>query len=933
MLFGLFILLCGAGHLLEVVTLWYPIYWISGLVKAGTALVSCYTAMELFILLPRFLLLKSPEELKKVNQELEATLAERMLAEKELEESQRTFRGAFDDAPIGMALVSLEGTFLKVNKAIVRMLGYSSGELLSTNFQSITHPDDLQADVALIQELMSDRRRFYQFEKRFYHKLGHVVPVELSVALLKDSKNDPVHFVAHIQDVSQQTQANASLKAATQSAKKANRAKSEFLATMSHEIRTPMNAMIGMAELLEETKLDRQQREYARIIHASGSTLLTVVNDILDFSKIESNKVELEMTRLDLYECVEDVVSLFSNQAEEKNLLLTSIIEPANIPDFFRGDATRLRQILSNLVSNSIKFTEKGEISIYVKVEAIRSEPLTEDPCKGSYRVHFSIKDTGVGIAEDKIPRLFRPFSQVDASITRRYGGTGLGLAISRKLVEMMDGSLSVESKVGEGSTFSFFIDLRAYDSANQTEPVDTQFALQQKRLLIVDSNELTGRYLRLQAESWNMTAEVVESAESALVSLFRNDLFDAIAIDETIADMESIQLPSQIRNFPNYQSIPIILLQTRKKSSAKRLNGLGNKARILQKPVRRSHFYNTLVELLLGEASIADQDVSPEAVEVITSKDKPLRILLTEDIPLNQKVAIQMLALYGYQADIANNGKEAVEAVKRQPYDLVFMDVQMPEIDGLEATRQIRAERDIAQPHIIAMTAHAMQGDREECISVGMNDYISKPIRKRDLVRALQQCPYSHDVPEKRLRHRPPAENSAEASSNYHSLEEELSATISERGGNSPSPIEPPIAFATDAAMDAKPQATTAALPDSKTVPAYPTLDTKILEGVTTDRSFLIELLSSFAEAAPKRMASIKAALDAEDASALRETAHALKALSSCVGAMSLFQICKSMEAVGKSNQYLPALPLIAAANAEYERVKVAIERYRNAL
>ncbi|MGB3768539.1 MAG: PAS domain S-box protein [Phormidesmis sp.] len=286
--------------------------------------------MELFILLPQFLLLKSPKELETVNQQLKATLAEQLLAEKDLEESRRTFRGAFDDAPIGMALVSLEGNFLKVNKALVRMLGYSNDELLSTNFQAITHPDDLGADLALMDELTSDERRFYRLEKRYYHKLGHVVSVELSVALLRDSKDSPLYFVAHVQDVSQQKRANVSLIAATQAAEAANEAKSEFLAMMSHEIRTPMNAMIGMAELLEETKLDRQQQDYAKVIRTSGGTLLTVVNDILDFSKIESSNLELEMTRLDLYECVEDVISLFSIQAEEKQLALTSLIEPAN---------------------------------------------------------------------------------------------------------------------------------------------------------------------------------------------------------------------------------------------------------------------------------------------------------------------------------------------------------------------------------------------------------------------------------------------------------------------------------------------------------------------------------------------------------------------------------------------------------------------------
>ena len=440
-----------------------------------------------------------------------------------------------------------------------------------------------------------------------------------------------------------------------------------------------------------------------------------------------------------LHECIEDVISLFSNQAEEKKLSLTSIVEPADAPIFFEGDATRIRQILSNLISNSIKFTETGEVSIRVLIDETTSEQPAADARTGTCKVRFLVEDTGVGIAEDKISRLFKPFSQVDSSITRQYGGTGLGLAISKRLIEMMGGSISLESKLGEGSIFDFFIELRRCSQPSQTRP---QADLQQKRLLLVDNNEITRQYLRLQSESWNLVVDVADSAESAMVMLFRSEPFDTIAISETIADMESVQLASHIRNFPNYQTIPIILLQTRKKGSAKHLGIFGNKVKVLQKPVKCSHFFNALVEFLLDGVPTSRQNKFPSEAVEISSEDKPLRILLVEDIPLNQKVALHMLSLYGYQADVANNGKEAVKAVKRQPYDLVFMDVQMPEMDGLEATQAIRAQTDIAQPYIVAMTAHAMQGDREECLSVGMNDYIGKPIQKSDLAKAIKSCP-----------------------------------------------------------------------------------------------------------------------------------------------------------------------------------------------
>ena len=602
LLFSSFILLCGVGHLFDVITLWYPFYWLSGIVKAATAIVSGYTAVETTLLLPKWL---SLQDLEIENQELQAQAQTQEAAKQELEESQRIFRSAFYDIPTGMVLVSLDGFFQEANEAILQIVGYSKEELLSLDFQSITHPDDLDACLLLVSKLISGKCRSYRIEKRYFHKLGHVVPVELSVSLLKDVSGKPSMFIAHINDVSNQHRVNASLQAATREAEAANRAKSDFLAMMSHEIRTPMNAMLGMAELIEDTEIDQQQQSLVKAIRTSGKTLLTVINDVLDFSKIESNKLELEAGQIDLNECVEDVVTLFSNQAQSKGLKLRSTIEPDCTPNLFKGDPVRLRQILSNLVSNSIKFTDEGEIDIRVEVSKSESESGTAL----RYRLHFSVQDTGIGIEQQKISNLFEPFSQIDSSVTRKHGGTGLGLSISKRLVDIMDGSLWVDSEYERGSTFHFSITLES-DEASAFE-----HHLEDQRLL-------------------------ARSAAEAAAEL------------------------------------------------------------------------------------------------------RPLRILLTEDIELNQKVALHMLSSYGYQADIANNGEEAVAVLKHQSYDLVFMDIQMPRLDGLEATKQIRAISDIRQPYIVAMTANAMQGDKEKCLSVGMNDYISKPISKRDLLAVLQQCP-----------------------------------------------------------------------------------------------------------------------------------------------------------------------------------------------
>ena len=925
-LFGLFIMLCGLGHLFDIITLWYPIYWSSGVVRAATAIVSAYTAFEVVMLLPHFLSLKDPAALEALNQQLEDTIAEKIAATKELEESQRIFRGAFQDAPIGMALVSIEGNFLKTNRAMTNMLGYSRRELLTTDFQSITYPDDLQKDLDLVEELLSGHRRFYQFEKRYIHQLGHIVPVQLSVALLRDSENNPLYFVAHIQDISQQKQATASLLAATRASEAANQAKSNFLATMSHEIRTPMNAMLGMTELLAETSLDRQQQDFVEVISKSGNTLLTVINDILDFSKIESNKLELEMGRLDLYECIEDVLSLFANQAEQKGINLTSLIEPASIPNFFKGDSIRLRQIVSNLLSNSIKFTESGEVSVHIRVLPV-AESATEEAAKALFDIHFSIRDTGIGIPEEKHARLFQSFSQVDASTTRQYGGTGLGLAISKRLIEMMGGEIGVKSEVGVGSIFTFSVRLEAYDCTTQADKLKAQTGLKQKRLLVVDSNETSGRYLLLQAESWDLEVEIANSAEAALVQLFRSDPFDAIAIDDSLSDMDNIQLASQIRNFPNYQAVPIILFQTRRSSTVQPLKMLGSKVRVLQKPARRSQFYNALVELLLSEVTVSSPsgDKAP-VMGANFSETKPLRILLTEDIPLNQKVALQMLSTYGYQADIASNGKEAVDALQRNAYDLVFMDVQMPEMDGLEATGKIRASSDIEQPYIIAMTAHAMQGDREECLAAGMDDYIGKPIRKRDLAEAIQRCPRLQDKVSTSRKQAaqldkllalemipPEQENTCKT------------ATIAHRNS--------PLAAVQTVPENTYPTTSEAPLRINFDVEKFPILDREVLEGVSSEADFLSELCDSFLTDSPQRVAQLRQDLTQGDAAAVRRSAHALKSLSGCVGAMSLFQVCKFMEDLGKRGCLESAFPLMQQVNAEYEKAQLALKQYQRNL
>ena len=677
-------------------------------------------------------------------------LLQQQQALKELKESEERFLAFMNNCPAMVFMKDQSGCFTYVNQPLEKafevehdeLIGETDSYFLPEEVARQVHKNDcLVLATGQRQELVEivptpdGTQRYWQVSKFPFADSDGRKSVGGVAFDITQQKQLEQQLRSEKQE---QERINESLRTVTAAAEAANRAKSDFLAMMSHEIRTPMNAMLGMAELLGDTKLSSQQRDFVEVIQTSGQTLLTVINDILDYSKIESNKLELEIGCLDLYNCVEQVLALFSNQAQAKGLAITSMIDTANMPSLFKGDAVRLHQVLSNLISNSIKFTKEGEVTLQAKV----SPAWAEIPCKEGanpfYTVQFLVKDTGIGIAKEKLAKLFQPFSQIDASMTRQYGGTGLGLAISKRLIKAMGSEIEVISDIGKGTTFQFSIDLEAHNKPGQAKAVKEQIDLEQKNLLIVDSNRTTREYLTLQAKSWNLNVTTAESAEAAISRLFRSDTFDLIAINDSLSDMKGPQLALQVRNFPNYQTVPLILLQSWQDSLLS-MNGLTGRVQRLKKPVRRSHFYNALVQELRAEVSKSDNESKAEQLlDTTLSSKTPLRILLVDDISLNQKVALQMLAAYGYQADVAHNGKEAVEAVSEHSYDVVFMDVQMPEMDGLEATRVIRADQSIDQPWIVAMTAHAMQGDREECLSAGMNGYIQKPIRKRDLAEAL---------------------------------------------------------------------------------------------------------------------------------------------------------------------------------------------------
>ncbi|MEM8807013.1 MAG: CHASE2 domain-containing protein [Cyanobacteria bacterium P01_G01_bin.38] len=548
-------------------------------------------------------------------------------------------------------------------------------------------------------------------------------------------------------------------------------ARGEFLNTMSHEIRTPLNAIIGVSEMIQETQLSAQQREFADTIHNSSQTLLALINDVLDFSKIEANKLVLEKQPVNLRNCIEQSFDIVAPRAVEKNLELAYAIDPT-VPRVISSDSVRLRQILINLLGNAVKFTESGEVNLYVrfaadatrsKSSALHSAPPTHGAPLENFTLQFSVRDTGIGIPTERINQLFQPFSQVSASTTRKYGGTGLGLAISKRLTESMGGQLWVESQLGQGSLFSFTMQTTAEPAAVNKPPPDTLRTWQGAHWLIIDKTRIRCTGLAWQLEALSIQSLAVRSIAEALVLIQQGQHFDGIILDETVAKIDNVSAIEALRQSTDSSQLPIIVLSTLKNQAAQ---PWPHKTVLLWKPIKQATLYRALIQLVepstntTSSTDTASPTSTPSTAakgltETVSSAQpaeglamnvpapSPLKILIAEDNRVNQRVAQRMLEMLGYGSEVLSTGTEVIENIHNNTYDIIFMDMRMPEMDGLEATRRIRKlGPQISQPWIIAMTANATVEDRRRCLTAGMDDYLSKPIRRETLSQAIARCP-----------------------------------------------------------------------------------------------------------------------------------------------------------------------------------------------
>ncbi|MBI1750756.1 MAG: PAS domain S-box protein [Acidobacteria bacterium] len=758
-------------------------------------------------------------------------ITERKRAQEALRQAEERYRGIFEEAIVGIFQTTPEGRYLSVNPALARMYGFDSPEELVASRTDIARQSYVDPGRrAEFKRQVEEQGLVENFDYQVYRKDGSKTWFSKNSRAVRDAGGATLFYIGTVEDITERKLAEEQMRHAKEAAEEASRLKSEFLANMSHEIRTPMNGILGMTELALDTELNPEQREYLEMVKTSADSLLTVINDILDFSKVEAGKLELALAEFHLRDTVADTMKSLAVRANQKGLELAYDVA-SDVPDRLIGDPGRLRQILINLTGNAIKFTEHGEVVVQVNSEGSEQDGVW---------LHFAVTDTGIGIPADKQQMIFEAFRQADGSYSRKYEGTGLGLSISTRLVELMGGRIWVESEIGKGSTFQFTVKLGVQTQAAALPPAPELRIPAGLPVLVVDDNQTNRRLLLELLRDWNMKPVAVESGKAALAAMQEaaraKKPFGLVLIDARMPDMDGFELARRVQADADLAGTTMVVLTSAgQRGDAARCKELGI-ASYLSKPIRPSTLQEAIMTVL-GERS--QRSAPPKLVTQHSLREnKPrLRILLAEDNLVNQRLAVRLLEKAGHTVIVAGNGHAALAALERESFDLILMDVQMPDMGGIEATAAIREidKRNGTHIPIVAMTAHALKEDRERCLAAGMDDYISKPIKPDELYRVIE-------------------------------------------------------AQARKTSTPAKPQGA----PSNAT----PAVDlSEALARVDGDAELLEELIAVFLDEAPRLLATIRRAIREHDTATLSDAAHSLRGSVGTIGAKGVFEAARDLE------------------------------------